>query len=621
MKKGRYSGGISLYYKNCLKDKIKIIEKHQCGVIWVKILQDIFSFEEDVYICHSYIPPKGSKVLNDEEIDIFEIIEEGIVRYKNLGKLFVTGDLNSRTSNELDFLDFDKYLEEEDDFVMNETLLRVSKDHVIDTYGRRLLLLCQATNLLIANGRFFDDSNIGEFTFVTKNGFSVVDYVLSSQDDILCLNNFQILEQNEFSDHAPILLSFPRKSDRHPNGNASNETSRKVKIVYEESKRENFRSLILNCVERIQTLTDDLNNEPVDNIVASFTELMYEQTCEVFGKPVKQTQNTNKNRNKWFNIECAEAQNDFKRKRNTYLKDKNAINRENFVQARTKYNKVKRNAKYKYKIQEGKNLCKKAKTQPKQFWKSIKDKFKKKSNQSETITANDLLNHFENVYGGNTNTRTQQQDQSLIDETETILNPELDSEITNTELLNAIMHQKNNKSPGIDNLIVETLKISFDIISPFLLKLFNRLFSNGEYPKAWGEGIIVPIFKGGDKDDAHNYRGITLINILSKIYSQVLHNRLTNWSDRENKISNNQFGFQKGKSTVDCIFIFSSIISKTLSTGNKLYCAFLDYEKAFDKIDRSLLWHKLLAENVSSKLVKALKSMYDTENLISLNIG
>ena len=403
---------------------------------------------------------------------------------------------------------------------------------------------------------------------------SVVDYVLSSQDDILCLNNFQILEQNEFSDHAPILLSFPRKSDRHPNGNASNENSRKVNIVYEESKRENFRSLILNCVERIQTLTDDLKNEPVDNIVASFTELMYEQTCEVFGKPVKQTQNTNKNRNKWFNVECAEAQNDFKRKRNTYLKDKNAINRENFVQARTKYNKVKRNAKYKYKIQEGKNLCKKAKTQPKQFWKSIKDKFKKKSNQSETLTANDLLNHFENVYGGNTNTRTQQQDQSLIDETETILNPELDSEITNTELLNAIMHQKNNKSPGIDNLIVETLKISFDIISPFLLKLFNRLFSNGEYPKAWGEGIIVPIFKGGDKDDAHNYRGITLINILSKIYSQVLLNRLTNWSDRENKISNNQFGFQKGKSTVDCIFIFSSIISKTLSTGNKLYWHF-----------------------------------------------
>ena len=119
----------------------------------------------------------GSKVLNNDEIDMFEIIEQGIARYKNLGKLYVTGDLNSRTSNELDFLGFDKYLEDEDDFIADEILLRVNKDHVIDAYGRRLLLLCQKTNLLIANGRYFEDSEIGEFTFVTQNGSSVVDYM------------------------------------------------------------------------------------------------------------------------------------------------------------------------------------------------------------------------------------------------------------------------------------------------------------------------------------------------------------------------------------------------------------------------------------------------------------
>ena len=54
-------------------------------------------------------------------------------------------------------------------------------------------------------------------------------------------------------------------------GNASNKNSRKLKIVYEESKREKFKSLILNCVEKIQTLTDDLNNEPVQD-----QSLMYE---------------------------------------------------------------------------------------------------------------------------------------------------------------------------------------------------------------------------------------------------------------------------------------------------------------------------------------------------------
>ena len=75
--------------------------------------------------------------------------------------------------------------------------------------------------------------------------------------------------------------------------------------------------------------------------------------------------------------------------------------------------------------------------------------------------------------------------------------------------------------------------------------------------------IIVPIFKGGCQDEASNYRGITLINIMGKIYSQILLNRLNKWAEEEEKILDNQFGFQKGKSTIDCIFKFYSIIAKT----------------------------------------------------------
>ena len=59
---------------------------------------------------------------------------------------------------------------------------------------------------------------------------------------------------------------------------------------------------------------------------------------------------------------------------------------------------------------------------------------------------------------------------------------------------------------------------------------------NGESPMAWAEGIIVPIFQTGNPDEPHNYRGITLINILGKIYSQVLLNRLTKWSENYEKI-------------------------------------------------------------------------------------
>ena len=96
-----------------------------------------------------------------------------------------------------------------------------------------------------------------------------------------------------------------------------------------------------------------------------------------------------------------------------------------------------------------------------------------------------------------------------------------------------------------------------------------------------------------------------------KVYSQVLLNRLSKWSDENDKLSKNQFGFQKGKSTINCIFLLNAIVSKFIHSGEKLYCCFIDYEKAFNHIDRPLMWHKLIFEKASSKLVKALKSMYD----------
>ena len=86
---------------------------------------------------------------------------------------------------------------------------------------------------------------------------------------------------------------------------------------------------------------------------------------------------------------------------------------------------------------------------------------------------------------------------------------------------------------------------------------------------------------------------------MAKIYSQLLVNRLTKWSENEEKLNNTQFGFQKEKSTKDCIFTFISIISKTLHAGDKLYCVFVDYEKAFDRIDRTILWQKVMSENIT----------------------
>ena len=70
--------------------------------------------------------------------------------------------------------------------------------------------------------------------------------------------------------------------------------------------------------------------------------------------------------------------------------------------------------------------------------------------------------------------------------------------------------------------------------------------------------------------------------------------------------------FQKNKSTVDCIFVFHAIISKILNNKEKLYCCFIDYQKAFDSVNRSLLWQNLLRYGCSEVMLKALYAMYQS---------
>ena len=141
---------------------------------------------------------------------------------------------------------------------------------------------------------------------------------------------------------------------------------------------------------------------------------------------------------------------------------------------------------------------------------------------------------------------------------------ELDANLTESELRSAIFSQNSNKMPRIDSIPSEIFKASYDIISPFLLSLYKRMYATGEYPRSWGDGIINPIFKKGDINDAQNYRGITLINVLAKIYSQLLLNLLTKWSKKYDRFLITNSDSKRGKSIVDCIFILHSVISKVI---------------------------------------------------------
>ena len=226
------------------------------------------------------------------------------------------------------------------------------------------------------------------------------------------------------------------------------------------------------------------------------------------------------------------------------------------------------------------------------FWKNIKLTYKKTNSPSNSLNIDQLHEHFQKMFGDQTEPN-QNNESRTEPNVEANVNGDFDIKFTMTELRSAVFSQNNNKTPGMDSIPSEIIKASFDFISPFLLNLYNKMYSTGEYPRSWGENIIQPIFKKGDANDPQNYRGITLINVLAKIYSQLPLNRLTKWSTEHETITINQFGFQQGKSTTDCVFLLHAIISKVLNSGEKLFCCFIDYEKCFDKVDRLFLWQNL----------------------------
>ena len=132
---------------------------------------------------------------------------------------------------------------------------------------------------------------------------------------------------------------------------------------------------------------------------------------------------------------------------------------------------------------------------------------------------------------------------------------------------------------------------------PLYEKLFNKILVVGIVPNQWIIGLIIPIYKQkGSRYDANNYRGITLLSCLGKLFTSVLNERLCNFCDTNNVLSENQTGFRKGYSTVDHIFLLKSIIDLYRFKKRKLFCCLIDYKKAFDTVWRQGLWHIIVVE-------------------------
>lgn len=184
-----------------------------------------------------------------------------------------------------------------------------------------------------------------------------------------------------------------------------------------------------------------------------------------------------------------------------------------------------------------------------------------------------------------------------------------------------IIHKlKNNASPGTDNISNYTLKQIAQYIAEPLADIINKIFVTGTFPNHFKIAKLKPIFKGGDKTKPSNYRPISLLSNLAKIAEKLIKVRLINFLDKNNIIEEQQFGFQRNKSTEDALCSFVNQISNNLNKRNKTMSIFLDLSKAFDTIPHETLFKKLHKIGIRGITLDLFKSyLQERSQILTLN--
>lgn len=164
---------------------------------------------------------------------------------------------------------------------------------------------------------------------------------------------------------------------------------------------------------------------------------------------------------------------------------------------------------------------------------------------------------------------------------------------------------KNNKSPGPDGLPVEFFK-HMNEESMIVLEILNDCWINEIMPDEMELAELVTLYKKGNVEDPANYRPISFLNTLYKLYASIIQVKLANGLD--DSLWETQFGFRKKRNPAQPLFVTRRLQDHAECTGDKLFMVFLDWEKAFDKNDQEKLIEVMERLRVPPKLIAILKT-------------
>ena len=179
---------------------------------------------------------------------------------------------------------------------------------------------------------------------------------------------------------------------------------------------------------------------------------------------------------------------------------------------------------------------------------------------------------------------------------------------TFTEVIKFISELRNDCSSGFDNIPVKFIKpVAEEITSP-IVNIINSSVDKEIFPDSWKVARVCPVPKIDNPINKRDFRPISILPVLSKIYEKVILKQLSDYIERTSIYSSTQSGFRKGHLTQTILLKFRDDIQKTLNKNEITMSVFIDYSKAFDTIQHETLIKKLANLNFSNSSIKIILS-------------
>ncbi len=636
--------------------------------MWVRLDGPIFS--KPLFLAAAYLPPYRSKYGCNSPADLadfFTLLGDEVAEAcatPGGAHVLLAGDWNGHTAAEPDSADHSALLRAAYDHsgeFGEEVLLpcaeaaaaapapRASRcNAAVCEQGRALLQFCQVSGLLIANGRLPGDTP-AQPTF--QSG-SVIDYFIGSPS-LLQAASLRVLPPiPEYRQHHPLALQLAP-----PAVDAAGIAAGRADPESEGcGPPPTFAAPLRLKPDRLSSFADELaapanaaalrhlaaaaSSDPLQAATQLHT-VLYEAAAAVFpaasgssrhSRGGSSPQQLRRRHQPWFDAECEAARRQLRLQLQLAAASGQAphLARELTRAAHGSFQRLRRRKAAEWQRQQGSALLKLQRLDPRAFFKRWRQR-----QAANPIPAATWRRHFvdlqlKRIFKPTTGaaapaaapvaaapaaaagTAAAAAGSAPASPDSSLPPPapsELDGDITQADVA-AALKKLSPGSASLGPLKAALIQAGKTALLPVLACLFTAVFRSGAFPPEWALGAITPIHKKGDTADPNNYRGITVGHILGKLYALALNTRLTTWLEASGRRARGQAGFRPGRGTIDNCFILRALVERARSRGVRVYCCAVDFEKAFDSVDRSLLWGALRRAGVEGTMLQAIQAMY-----------